>query len=805
MNNSEEPRFLFHGRARCVKKLLLPATRLFGVGIYWRECGLMSCFLSTRSRLFAVFLGLTMVFLTSCNTSTPTEEAAVQAGPTDSDAQSASSAVNEAELLEIHTDYDAIPLTREYTLLHLAPFYTTPYSPQSRIGVQDVLFFGEPGSQYKLVDRQKEWLLVEPPGEVPVWTPIWYGLEKAKASEHTVPALVALKKDFVLSLFPNSTLQWHSQQLDSTLQQSIASGDVFTVRRWEEWLEVIIPHAGADAESNGRKPVQLWISEQEVESIKTLDQGMLRTESALDTGTLYQVLKAALSKGLAASEAEKLLGKSNVIETSRSLNSTGEPLRLGTDWRYERDEDVFVAVLDENDHLLEGRWILPRDEHTTQAAYDYSSIIQTEYWPHEFVKSQQPNWVWRNEGTLAYSYLLAATDEILLLRGDDGGYSGMHYDSSLYAVDRQTGKTLWQVDARFGGASALIDPDQKHVTVLTHIDPQLGGYKPHLRKMQLRDGKIIWEQRFDEKDGGRMTTAKGVVALYSEPFEETPGKLTVYDNANGKQKWERLYKESYELLNRNASDPYLLVMLESAIQALDPETGKKVWEVKSDHNLFEWDSRSSGYFLESPIDRLKPPPSSRWFRFRNDQVLIDLKSGKVLAKYIGKTEEAVHAIHHSSWLIMKALDHPLHYEATQFETSLYNPMTGKKLWTIPGRITYGAIDGEHMYIIHDGLPATVSLKDGKIIWKAKGQGEQMQMIGSSITVISDDLLLYNSGSSFYILRKSDRKLLYRWKDVLTGYIDGRDDMEIRSGFINSDGEYIYLGSANGYYSKVKLP
>ncbi len=58
-------------------------------------------------------------------------------------------------------------------------------------------------------------------------------------------------------------------------------------------------------------------------------------------------------------------------------------------------------------------------------------------WGQEFVNE------WNFIGDLAYSYLAGWTDNVILVYADDGGFSGYHFDSYLYGLDRKTGKKLW--------------------------------------------------------------------------------------------------------------------------------------------------------------------------------------------------------------------------------------------------------------------------------------------------------------------------------------------------------------------------
>lgn len=112
----------------------------------------------------------------------------------------------------------------------------------------------------------------------------------------------------------------------------------------------------------------------------------------------------------------------------------------------------------------------------------------------------------------------------------------------MYALDRSTGKKLWQIDAGFDALQFILDPDGKHVTVSTVYNKRKKKYEQHIRRIRISDGATVWETvRKEGEPVLRMTAARKVVVLYQEPFHSADrtveGEISVLDAVTGKMRW----------------------------------------------------------------------------------------------------------------------------------------------------------------------------------------------------------------------------------------------------------------------------
>jgi hypothetical protein len=92
--------------------------------------------------------------------------------------------------------------------------------------------------------------------------------------------------------------------------------------------------------------------------------------------------------------------------------------------------------------------------------------------------------MWKNQGNLDFTYLIGANDNVLLLKGDDGGFSGMHMASSFYALNRQTGDNLL-----LPYRNDLLLLQKKDGKVLRRDQNMLMGYA-EMRDKETRNGTL---------------------------------------------------------------------------------------------------------------------------------------------------------------------------------------------------------------------------------------------------------------------------------------------------------------------------
>ncbi len=658
-------------------------------------------------------------------------------------------------------------------------------------------FYDGSGAQYPILETQGEWCAVDSPYGAS-WFPCWYGTSAVQSVTEAVPALLQLTPDASLSLFPGSTVRWQSSNDDAVL----------SAYRWFDWHAVIIPSDAASSESESPLPLLVWVESKQAALVMSIARGV--GSSAAGAHLLRPSAEALLTPGTTQKRVMELLGEPAVREVSHPLNLTDEPLRVGTSWRYERANEQLVISFDERGLLREVRWRLPLTDEAqiAQSGYRHPHRVY-EYGTLPLVHSVAAETIWRTNGSLAYTYLLHASDDTLLLLGDDGGFSGMHYYSNLAGVDAQTGGIRWQIDTGYAGIDAAPTKDGGHVTVLTRIDKDTAEHVNRVQQIRMLDGEKVWEAVLPEqREFVGLKSASGAVITFSQPFQdEAEGLLQVRSAEAGTLLWERSFKEAYTLLNQSSSDPYIYVLQADTLQALHPRTGKQAWSIRGLGVTDPNDVHESPFFAPrtNPFDG---DMTVRWLTLGADRMLVDMKSGAVHARHRIIPGEYVEAIDNGHWLIQKPLDDSRYWMASEFETVLFDAIEDKVLWTLPGRAFGGVFsrDGT-LYATYNGLPTAIDRQTGRIQWQTIGTGTISADAQAPTMLLAPQggPLLVMAGPDVIALDPQDGRALYRLQDAAIGYPETHGEyMRSHLAVQGPDGS-LYLGSANGAFSRLRLP
>lgn len=670
------------------------------------------------------------------------------------------------------------------------------------------LFYAVPGETYAAQTVRDGWLSADTPVGT-AWLHAWYVSPEAAASAAVTPARVTLKPEASLSVYPGGEAAYTA----SELAERTGAVTAVALRTHGGWYGIVMPLAAWHEDDAVRRPLLLWTEASTIDKSVALTRGLLSPENGLTFTEVMQLSDAMLTPGMDEEEVLRLLGRPDSEEQSLPLNSTGEPLRLGTDLRYGAAGGLLTVTLDESGRLASWRWRLPEGTvppDRSMPRYSYPYHIGHERPRYAQIPSLAPEWLWRAQGDLAYAYLIGADDEALLVRGDDGGFSGMHDDSSIYALDRSDGRKLWQIDAGFGWADAIVDPGGGEATILTHYDPERKEYIEQLRRVRLHSGETVWSDTPDEQ--GRLVQAGDVVVHATEMFGEKAGRLTARGAKDGRLLWERDIETSYTMLNRGADDRYFLVRTGEVLEALEPRTGQAVWRITGSPVSEELQPFESS-FLDASAGRTAD--GSRWIQLGSDRLLLQIGSGKTLARYPIQAGEHVTAVGGGKLLIQRALDASRYWDAKQFEAVLYDPAAERELWKLDteapamtAAAASSAADADRLYVLLHGVPAALDLRDGTVIWQMQAAPDEAGS-GLPLWVIHPaaigDTLLLPVGSDLLAVNPADGALRYRLHNTRFGLPDRPEDDLMSQFFLREEGGMLYIGSANGQVSKLRLP
>lgn len=656
-----------------------------------------------------------------------------------------------------------------------------------------------PSEKYTLAAIQGEWVQVKTKEHDSYWLPGWYALKQSNLMKETDLRTITVKTGGKLYLTPDSTVAWSSSE--SLSEQALI------VSEWKDWYGVSIAPRIWSEESTGYHHVLLWVKKKDIESQTPVPDRWFVSESSLPTSLLRQLVDTKLDQTTSTKQAVKWLGEPDWKEHSRNLNEPGDPMRIGQTWRYERNDAQLLLTFDKSNKLTEIRWNMPAGQQNNQAAggsynrldrFVYTtqvaagkSIPQTLSW--------KPEWV--NQGDLDYTFLQAGTEDVLLMKGDDGGFSGMHYDDSFYALDRHTGKMLWRVHNGYGPAQAILNTKRDAVTLFTSYDTDRKQYLDRVRHINLKDGKLLWEY----KPEGHVRL-NGIKAAQNVVIVDTPaaegssnGWIHVLNSSNGKGLWSKKLTTGYQLLNRSADEPYVLYQEKNQLIAADPLTGRTVWQVEAKPSVIDHIENNPYFDGIHRIDPFGSLPLERWMLLNDQWVLLDMTSGKKLSQFPARSGQQLEVLNEGMVLIRENKKGDAYGDYGDYATSLFDPATGASRWTVNAKIERGLADEDQLYVIMNGYPAAVDYRTGVTKWDAKESvGANQHSTNQGSYLIIGERLLLPRNEDFLVMDKKDGTLLGRVHDVVMGTPEHRD-RDAKNGMINRIDNEVYVGSANGRF------
>lgn len=681
------------------------------------------------------------------------------------------------------------------------PLFPKQITTKSDIHKLNLSYYGQRGDRFKVRDMKGELLKIHSDDLGEVWTPLWYWTKDAgQVVQLGDMKWITLSSKAKLALTPNSSITWDNKVAGDSEWVAVA--------QWKSWVGVIANPEPWQQDGEIYQPVLLWIEKQDIASEVLLPPGIFAPSSKISTDMIRNMVRWLLVPGTDSSYVKKLLGAPQFIETSGNLQmENGKPMQLGKTWRYERPDGQFLVTFSQEGKLERTSWIIPGADgsRSIYTGLDYRDSYHFMNTPMSETLQMDP--LWRQQGDLDFAYLLAATPDVLLIKGDDGGFSGMHQSSNIYAVTRTDGKKLWQVEAGFGILQAEAADSGDMVTILTDYNPEAKQYENRLRQIRLSDGKVLWERK-SEDQGYRvgMGLAQNSVIMLETPDTEEKdhlAQLSVFDNTTGKLKWKREVPAKAQIFNAGGQDPYVLVRDQKALNAYDPNSGQVKWTVELQGQQSNYASYDAYYPGGPRINPLEPPSSSRWIQLGDRWMLLDLRTGNSLTEYSLTANERIEMIDERYLLVQRMTKTANHTGVSrseeQYESALYDAEREQELWTMKGRASKGTIAGDILYLLADGIPTAVRLGDGTSVWQMNhttAEAENMSYFAGGGYIVMSNYLLLPYGPNLLVIDRQSGDLLGRMQNMLMGYAELRE-LESRNGTINSSGDELYVGTANG--------
>lgn len=682
------------------------------------------------------------------------------------------------------------------------PLYTQVIDNKVPVDLMGIQYYTSSNEKIKIQAVRGEWIKFEDYSRGEFWIPGWYASKESRSLKTITPQTFSLRPGSKLYLAPGSSTSWAPSP--SLTDQAVI------VAATKDWYGVSIAPRSWNKESFTYRPALLWIKEQSVEQQAIVADGWFQQDASQSALAVRHLTDIMLNKKTTSKQVKQWLGEPDWKENSANLNDTGYAMSIGQTWRYERADAQFLVTFNKNGRLARTRWNIPQDDRNKVESdwsfgrsdeYEFTTKITGKSLP--ITLPWKP--IWTNQGDINYTFLQAATDDVLLMKGDDGGFSGGYYEGSIYALNRHSGQKLWQINSGYGALQAYIDTDREAVTIYTSYDPDKKEYVDRIRHLRLKDGEVTWEYATQKQIRLKGITAAKNVLIVDNPAAEgsSNGRITVLNSLNGKTLWTRKLSTGYQLLNQSAEDPYVLYWEQNQLVAADPKSGRTMWSLKSKRSTIEQLVNDPYFDGVERLDPFAPAQSERWMLQGQQWVLLDLNTGAQLANFPAREGQRFEVLNDGMLLIRENKKGDHYGEFSDFTTTLYDPKSGKKLWVMNGKIERGLVEDDQLYVIKNGYPAALAYDTGETRWSAQHTISSLRYpTNQGSYLVIDDQLLLPMGEDLLVMNKHDGTLIGRVHDVVMGSPEHRD-RDAKNGTMNRLGNEIYIGSSNGRFSMYK--
>jgi len=296
----------------------------------------------------------------------------------------------------------------------------------------------ETGKKYKIIALSADFANVQ---EVEVggtaWVPVWYLTRAASEIREIEPITLRITKAATDAYwYPRSVTAAASLRQEDTVQ---------AYREYGEWYGIAV-HA---KDVSDRYPGLTWIKKSDVQSMGSAAGMFNKSGSVITAANLMAVAKSELTYGISKARVKKVLGEPSYTEKSVNVVEVGSPAATHVVWRYENTEAQLILQWDDQEKLLS---LNLRDSsgraditfQTENAGAVFGDLVRK-----AFVPSEPISWAWRYKSELPYNFMKGKIGNLILVAGEDGGFSGMHMNSNLYALRADTGKLVWRFDFGF--------------------------------------------------------------------------------------------------------------------------------------------------------------------------------------------------------------------------------------------------------------------------------------------------------------------------------------------------------------------
>ena len=603
------------------------------------------------------------------------------------------------------------------------------------------------------------------------WVPVWTLTDEAASIKEQAPERWRVDKAGV-------SVYW--QPADDAEARPLDPGErLLVVGASGDWRAVIVEEAEQAA-----LPRIVWVKDEgDALASEGKLQGLFDSSEAA-----YPLVRAVVyhhvREGVAKEKLANLLGQPQAVERSGNVRSTGEPMETLKRWRYESDSAELLIDWSPEDTVASFR-LSPREEGQPYTA-------------------EQPL-LWQADSDLAYNFFIGRTDRALLISGEDGGFSGMHYDSNVYALDPDTGRKLWQRDLGYENDRYMFSPDRRVMAVHIPTDAADEGQRhERLEVLETSSGKSLWtldrELAGNTIDVSYEMAGDTIAMLYTRGEFDDPSThrsfIETYALRDGRKGWTRELEQVGSLVTTLVATDQLLIQyggltgvsISREVVAYDPSTGEESWRKEGQAApLSEW---AENFKFEARA--LDNRPNRLWMMDVAEWIWVDTSTGQTLARLTRGPHKGYEIVDDRYAVQLTTKDGSELAYGGEVTSAWIDLVSGQTKWTAPGRLDKAIVVDDAVYVRADGKLQRLRLSDGQLQWESElSYGGWLQWF--------DGRLLAADVSGVVAIDPQSGEALYRMAGTASGSYDTIAHWQTRAQLTALDGK-LYIGSDNGLVS-----
>lgn len=641
--------------------------------------------------------------------------------------------------------------------------------------------------KYKAVTLSADFAEIQEESGAGGWVPVWYLTPEAAATREISPVAVTASPNAKISWYPEATGTAVKLEQDEIL---------YAYEEYKDWYGVIVPDKGTATRTTGL----LWIAKRDTTPSSAIpvryDNGKDNATAADRALAMPAFTRSLLVPGVKQSRIEALLGKPTYVESSGNVGEYDQPVSTLPLWRYEDGmSELMIAWTKEG--LLQSVSYRNANGVTLPLSQGVSSS--------PLVPSEKLSWAWRFKSQLAYNFLLEQVGNVLLVAAEDGGFSGMHMDSKLYALDAASGRQIWKVDLGVNMHHYGLSADKSKMAFVKERyenDKQVDT----LYVLETATGRKLWEKRLTPGQAitSLSTSGNTVNTVQYQRISDTEEKfdyyLTGWSMSTGKQLFRHKRTEPLNLMREtgnqkrligspdNGTEPLLLRKLE----AYDPQTGKLAWQLPGQEAAYE-------PYVSDP-SRYAERFGAVWTKSFDQLFLTDAASGGKRLELPLPANSGYTIIDRNYAFMQQAANE--RRELAGYKSKLIDLRTGLTLLEVDGIADFGLVTQNRLDFKLNGKPMAFDLTAKRLLWAYNGELSLGLIAGPSVWFQGKLLSAHPIDQQLYRLNAATGNPEARIAGVQVGYYDFTPN-RLLHGYLSVSNGRLYVGSANGYFSQVK--